>query len=433
MVPPMRRAILLVILAACGSGPDFSVTVQPSCPTCTAGHVRAAATAPRRAFFSPDGPRLAAYSDQSILWLDTTLATVETGTTDIPTKDYVAGPYVGPVASGPDGRAIAAVSGGLKSGFGSTVSLVGLDSGGNPSWHSTAVDASTKPPIWMYAGPDGNPIVVSNTLQGDLTLGSQDYAGWVLIAKLSLADGSVAAVKVHGGSKVNLTSTAIGPDGGVVLAGTLDGTLKLGGTAPDLAGGAAGDVVFVAKLDPNGDGVWADTFTGTGAAYIGSVATDGTHVYASGTYTTSIDFGNGGTQSSTDPLSEFVVALDGSGKHQWSITMPGNIGTPTLAATSAGVLFSGSYFDATSVAGTQVPGATSASGLAAEIVNGSAAWLLTATGAGDHACESIGTVGGHTYVMIDSSNGSVGAHVDFDTVHLDGEQHVLAEVATSGR
>jgi hypothetical protein len=434
MVPPMRRAAVLVILAACG-GADFTVDPTTPCPTCAAGHVRVAARAPRRVAFSPDGARLVAYGDQHIAWLDADLGTTATADTDIPVEDYVAGPYAGPVASAPDGRAIAAVSGGLKSGYGSTMSMVGLDGGGSPTWHSTAVDASSIPPTWLFSAPDGTPIIVSSTISASLALGTQTFNGWFVFATLSLDDGSVSAWKVHSATRTSLRAAALAPDGGVALGGLVDGTLSLGGTAPDVSGDVSGNVsghtLFLASLDPHGDGVWAKAFTGVGPVYVGSVATDGQHVYASGTYTTTLDLGDGHMLSSTAPLSEFVIALDGSGNYLWAITLPQNIGSPTLAPTPNGVLFSGATYDPVNIAGIDVPGYSGQIGVTLEIVNGTAMWLLTATGAGDHLCESVGTIDGRTYVMIDATSTDA-VHTDFDNLSFDGEARILAQVVTTG-
>lgn len=105
-------------------------------------------------------------------------------------------------------------------------------------------------------------------------------------------------------------SMTVSKSGDIVLAGDTTGPV-------DFGSGAVGPGGFVAKLDADGQGIWADIATGPTNPTIDKTAIDSKgNVYAGGN-SGSVDFG-GGLLDSGDQTSFFVAKLDGgSGKPSW--------------------------------------------------------------------------------------------------------------------
>lgn len=193
---------------------------------------------------------------------------------DVATGDGLAGACVGP--TGPDGG--------------------GADAG--------AVDASM-----IDGSPDG----------ASPDAGMDDGGG--IVSDWAKRFGSTAFDGSH--------DVALGLDGSVYVVGAFSGTVDFGGGDASSAGDTD---VFVAKFGASGVHEWSVTFGGAGAdSGLGiSVAGSG-DVFVGGSFSGTVDFGDGPVQSagSTDG---FVLKLSGaSGALAWAIRMGGS-GSDEVAA-----------------------------------------------------------------------------------------------------
>ncbi len=120
----------------------------------------------------------------------------------------------------------------------------------------------------------------------------------------------------------NVTGAALTADGGIVLAGSFEGALDFGGGAL-VSGG--GEDVFVAKLDPSGNRLWANQYGGINHQRATSVAVDSAdNVVVLGEFDApNIDLGTGAlTAAGASDL--FVARLSTSGAPTWSTRVGGN-------------------------------------------------------------------------------------------------------------
>jgi len=115
---------------------------------------------------------------------------------------------------------------------------------------------------------------------------------------------------------------AVDGSGNVHVTGYFSGTVDFG--AGDVTSAGATDV-FVTKLNSSGVHQWTTTFGGTGVDDSYSVAVDGdSNVYASGSFTGTVDFGAGNV-TSAGSSDVFVVKLNSAGQ---AVVAPGGGGTP---------------------------------------------------------------------------------------------------------
>lgn len=429
--PAVRLALALTILAACGGGDSFSIDPLTACPSCGPGHVVAGARTDVDVRFAADGARVVAGLHQHVAWIDASLAITASADTDLDASHYSSEPTAVAVVSAPDGHAFAIAGGQSSDRYGSSMTFFGLDAGGHSRWKQTFVGDNVLPPTWISLAADGDLRVFADATTAGMTIGDTMYSAWVVRATLAAADGSVVDVRTYQASGVHVGASAPTPDGGLLIAGTISGSLVLGGTVGAVTGSTLTPTIFVARLDATGNGVWAKTWAGGGPVTITGLATDGDRVYVTGAFTTSLDLGDGAMLSgAADAWTDFVVATTGTGVNAWSLAVPTAIGYPTIAITPKGVLLGGGYITGTTFDGMTLPTATSQVGLCAELVDGHVAWLLQATGAGNHLCRAIGLAGGHTYVEIGAADSDQPAHTDIDSVAVDGKTRMLLEVAT---
>jgi hypothetical protein len=431
----VRRAFVLVILAACGGGGDFSVSVLAPCPTCGPGHVRAAGTSDVSVVFRATPTGVLATGGTHLEWLGPDLSTTATADVSIP-GSYTSGPVITEAVSGADGHAFVLVSG-KDADTGDTVYLLGLDATGHQLWSQEVVDDYPSPPIWLAVAPDGDVVVAADSTSGfPAVVGGITYQGWISITKLSAVSGAVQQTRMFSASKVSLSAFTLAPDGGPVIEGSSSGDINLGGAVGDLVSPAAGRTIFMARLDPQYNGRWAKQYVSMGSQpSADGIAADGQHVYASGSYSKSVDLGDGVMLSAPASASNanYILAYDDAGTYQWNVSTTDNIGVATLWPTPAGVLVGGEYVSALTIGGIQVPeDMNGESALCAELVNGAAAWALASTGNGNHLCTAIGSSGGRSYVQVEvDDNGAGNIATTLDSVMTSGEQKIVLELGTT--
>jgi hypothetical protein len=138
----------------------------------------------------------------------------------------------------------------------------------------------------------------------------------VFLVKYSAA-GAHLWSKRFGGSG-NDMGMAVGTDGlgNVVVAGTFEGTINLGGSSLTSAGGRD---LFVAKFSSAGQHLWSKRFGGTSGDDVRGVAVDGAgDVLLTGQFLGTINFG-GSSLTSAGVEDIFLAKLSGgTGGHVWS-------------------------------------------------------------------------------------------------------------------
>jgi hypothetical protein len=177
--------------------------------------------------------------------------------------------------------------------------------------------------LYASAPAQGGGMVLFGTFTGTLTAGGQsltangapsDFYG----VKLN-ANHEVVWVKQYGGSaEETVDSCAQHPQGGWEIAGTFQGTASIGGAQLVSSGNRD---AYLARLDENGNVLWAKRGGGGGIDYGKNVGVDGAgNCYLFGVFTTSATFTGGGqTLSATGTRFDiFVAKYSAGGDFQWA-------------------------------------------------------------------------------------------------------------------
>ncbi len=158
------------------------------------------------------------------------------------------------------------------------------------------------------------------------------------------------------GSTEDDRSVAIAVDdlGNVYTAGMFRGSGDFdpgAGTATLTATGSAD--IFIQKLDPGGNFVWAKSFGGSAADTVSAMATDAAgNVYLAGDFQGTVDFDPGAATSnlaSNGSRDAFVVKLAANGNFLWARSFGGsaNEGANSLATDGAGQVITAGRFGST--------------------------------------------------------------------------------------
>jgi hypothetical protein len=231
--------------------------------------------------------------------------------------------------------------GGPKTGF----FIAKFNATGAYSWSNAFPATTTYGGPWLAADGAGNMI-----LAGSFNT-TVDFGGGTLTSAGS-ADGFVAKfnssgtyqwAKQYGDSNAqNIRGMSVDSCGDTLVTGNFGGVIDFG-TGALSATTAGASYVFLAKIGPTGNGVWAEDFVGPSASLdVGSLAVDvagGPTIV--GPLGGSVDFG-GGTLTSAGNASIVVASFDAAGGYRWSY-VGGSPSTATSApAVPQGVAASGS-------------------------------------------------------------------------------------------
>ncbi len=219
--------------------------------------------------------------------------------------------------------------------------------GGNHLWSKRFGDPGLQAPSNVAVDSAGN-IVVVGTFNGNLDLGGGPLTSAgeddVFVVKLD-ADGNHLWSKRFGEATFDQESSgvAVDPDGNVLVAGLLKGTVDFGG-GPLTSAGAFD--AFVLKLDPSGNHVWSKRFGDSANDFVAHVATDPLgNVLLTGNFESTIGFG-GEIFTSGGDADVFVVKLAMNGDHVWSKAAGGPLsqaGVGIAADADANVVLVGDF------------------------------------------------------------------------------------------
>jgi hypothetical protein len=192
--------------------------------------------------------------------------------------------------------------------------------GGATKFASAYGDASFQTGSAIAFDKSGNMIVVG-AFSGSLNLGTTtlNSAGGddVFIAKFNTG-GQLMWAKSFGDGNVQTTS-GIGTDtaGNIYVTGNFKGSINFGGGALSAAGVLFVDV-FLVKLTPDGNHVWSQKFGDENVQNARGVAVDaGGNVIVAGYFQNTINFGGSAlTSAGLDDI--FLAKFNTDGMHQWS-------------------------------------------------------------------------------------------------------------------
>jgi hypothetical protein len=174
-------------------------------------------------------------------------------------------------------------------------------------------------------------------------------SGNAFVVKLDASGAHLWSKGFGGTGNQEVKSVALDKSGNALVVGAFEDTIDFGGGPLTVASGDSG--AFLAKLDPSGAHLWSKV-AGT-VAEARSVAADAAgNVFATGMFAGTIDFGGGSLTS--DLTDAFVVKLDPSGAHLWSLNFSSGGGQEgvSVAVDGAGnVVVAGSFWDAVDLGG----------------------------------------------------------------------------------
>jgi hypothetical protein len=110
-------------------------------------------------------------------------------------------------------------------------------------------------------------------------------------------------------------SIATGPDGNLYVAGQLTGACNLGGANVTAAGAAD---IFIAKYDSIGVHQWSQRYGTAGYSYGYGICVDsGTNIVVTGSFQSSLNFGNGTTFTPMAGSAIFLAKYTSGGANVW--------------------------------------------------------------------------------------------------------------------
>lgn len=205
----------------------------------------------------------------------------------------------------------------------------------------------------ICADGSGNYFVTGYFTSSSITIGGTTLVNTqtnnsadLFLAKLA-SDGTFLWVQQIGGTGSQAgVSVAATPQGQVVLAGTYENSITVGGTGLLSNGGSD---VFVAKFTASGTPMWATTMGGGSGDQVADVAVGDDGVVAVVGSFNSAAFAAGSTNlQNTDPGDEdlYVVTLDAFGDFQWAMSAGGTYDdvAQSVAIDAGGAIVVGGYF-----------------------------------------------------------------------------------------
>ena len=244
-------------------------------------------------------------------------------------SSYVTGYFRGPASFG--GTTLS------SSGY-SDIFIAKLDTNGDWLWAKQVGSTSTEQSLGITTDGSGNCFVTGwfegNAIFGNTTLTS----GGSFVAKLDTDGNWQWAKKVGESSSVYGYSITIDSSGNSYVAGNFHGTASFGGT--NFSSNGSFDI-FIAKLDTNGNLLWAKQAGGCGEDRGNGIATDGSgNSYVTGYYNSGANFdstmliSSGGYDIFVAKLSSSTFVSDEYGVPQAHFSLGQNHPNPFTASTS---------------------------------------------------------------------------------------------------
>ncbi len=135
------------------------------------------------------------------------------------------------------------------------------------------------------------------------------------------ASGALSWVNLYGGAgaSTSLRAVSIDSTGSVYLAGDFNGTVDFGGGAQ----AAMGDASVVVSVDASGGHRWSRTYDSVGSDNVEALAAGEERLFLAGTIGGPIDFG-GGPVGASGSQAGYVLALSLDGSYAWERVLSGS-------------------------------------------------------------------------------------------------------------
>ncbi|KYG01341.1 hypothetical protein BE18_14230, partial [Sorangium cellulosum] len=163
---------------------------------------------------------------------------------------------------------------------------------------------------------EGN-LLVAGRFTGNVGFATDQGSTDAFVVKLDPTGARIWGKAFGGNGSDACTRLAYTKDGGVIVAGTHDNTLRIDGTPLDNDSGT--DDVFVAKLDANGGLDWMNSISGPGDDTVQGLAVDAEgNIFVAGSF---IDWATVFGAEDLDSVGGediFVAKIDAGGNHVWS-------------------------------------------------------------------------------------------------------------------
>lgn len=227
-------------------------------------------------------------------------------------------------------------------------------------WAKSAGATGNEATTGSVVDVSGNVYVVGWYTSATITFGTitltnpGNFTADMFIAKYD-ASGNVLWAKTFGGVDGEIgNGIAIDASGNIYVTGWFTSSAMAMDTYTITNAGTTSSDMFVAKLDANGNTLWAKSGGGTGGDRGLGVAVDASNnVFVSGGFNSnSISFGSGGlTNAGTNTSDVFIVKYNASGNVQWAQSAGGSANDLSngVATDSLGNAYLTGYFSSSNI------------------------------------------------------------------------------------
>lgn len=281
-------------------------------------------------------------------------------------------------------------------------------------WAKSAGATGSEATTGTVVDASGNVYAVGWYTSATITFGGTtltnpgSFTGDMFVAKYD-ATGNVLWAKTFGGVDGEIgNSIAIDASGNIYVAGWFTSSAMVMDTYTLTNAGTTSSDMFVAKMDPSGNTLWAKSGGGTSGDRGLSVAVDASgNVFVTGAFNSnSISFGSGGlTNAGTNTSDIFLVKYNASGNVQWAQSAGGSANDLAngVAADSLGNAYITGYFSSSNINfGTGIINNNTANTQDVFITkyngSGTAAWVQRAGGSMDDYANAIAIRGNRLYI-----------------------------------
>jgi hypothetical protein len=246
--------------------------------------------------------------------------------------------------------------------------------------------------------------IVTGYFTGSVAFGTTTLVGSgaedIFVAKIDTDGNWVWAKRAGGSARDCAYSVCVDSDNNVYLTGDFQGTASFG--AYSLTSGGSYDVC-VAKLDGDGNWLWASKASGTGDDTASDISTDsGDNVYVTGSFHTSTTFGS--TVLSGTGYDIFIAKLNSGGSWLWAKRAggSGNDKSTSIDTDTAGNSYvTGIFYGTADFGSTNLTSAGQSDVFVAKL-NTSGTWTFAKKGGGtsyDYASDIAITNTGDSYII----------------------------------
>jgi len=225
-----------------------------------------------------------------------------------------------------------------------------LDSSGNWQWTKQAQGSSNVTARCIVTDNNGNSYISGNFITKSLTLGSTTLTNSgqsdIFVAKMNSNGNWLWAKQAGGTSYYTCNDIVMDNSGNIYITGNFGSSITFGTTPPTiLTSNGAGDI-FIAKMDSNGNWLWGKSAGGAEGGFCYGLAVDSNeNCYVTGCFDSNITFGSTTLTGQADE-DIFIAKMDNNGNWLWAKKAGGpvdNVGY-SVAVDNDGNCYACGYF-----------------------------------------------------------------------------------------